>query len=72
MYDLLKVTKKLAESIKSDYAKIGSDDLYDMDIRRHVSDDVVEDLIEWYYKVLPIIKVLERDNKINNILNDEK
>jgi hypothetical protein len=71
MDNLVKISQKLYDSIEGDYGMIRSDGLYEEDIRNsRLSNDVTDNMISWYYSVLPIFKAYERDRKINNILDN--
>ncbi len=68
MTDLEKATLRLFKEIRGNYGKIY---LYEEEMYESFPGFMADELISWYKKVTPIIKEIERDKKIKELL-DEK
>ena len=72
MTDLEKATLRLFKEIRGNYGKIYEEDyLYEDDMYESYPGFMADELISRYKKVTPIIKEIERDKKIKELL-DEK
>ena len=72
MTDLEKATLRLFKEIRGNYGKIYEEDyLYEEEMYESFPGFMADELISWYKNVTPIIKEIERDKKIKELL-DEK